>query len=459
MITTSGIFLDPRIFLEEQSKDELIDEILRLRQEKGVLEKELDELKKKLKPSFIKESGYKKKKRWKKLGRPVGHPGCTRPEPDHIDHVVEQTLDCCPGCVHGGLVELPSELERHVQEDIIPAHVEVTEFIRHGYWCPSCKKKHRAPYAEGEIPAGYIGPNAWVQTVLLKYHRGLPFNKIAELFGSLCGLEITEGGLAQALQRVSEWLKVETNVVLAAIRASPLLHMDETGWKINGDRHWLWAAVNKELAYYRIARSRGAKIPKEILPAKYGGTLIVDFYSAYHRLKCRIQRCLVHLEREMRKCLLQDASREYARYHKVLKRIIQDARDLKKMCGKFAPAVYIRKVSLIRKRLLRWACREHENKHLKRLAQRIMKHATELLVFLEDPEVPADNNLAERMIRPHVIIRNRSFQNRSDRGAHVHETLMSLLHTLQLQEKDPIVFFRKAVLHHAQGNPAPVLAL
>ena len=88
---------------------------------------------------------------------------------------------------------------------------------------------------------------------------GLPFNKIAELFQSLAGLAITEGALAQALQRMSEWLDVESDVILAAIRASPLIPMDETGWNVSGIRHWLWAAVNKRLAFYRIARSRGAK--------------------------------------------------------------------------------------------------------------------------------------------------------------------------------------------------------
>jgi hypothetical protein len=276
-----------------------------------------------------------------------------------------------------------------------------------------------------------------VQTILLKYHHGLPFNKIAELFESLAGFRITEGALTQSLQRMSEWLNVESDMILAAIRASPLLHMDETGWNVSGIRHWLWAAVNKRLAFYRIARSRGAKIPREILPERYAGALVVDFYSAYNRLKFRIQRCLVHLDRELRKCFLGDPTGEHVRYYKVLKRIIRDSRDLKKKRRKSAPAVYVQKVSLIRRRLLRWACREYEDKHLKRLAQRIMKHATELLVFLEEPEVPADNNLAERIIRPHAIIRNRSFQNRSDRGAGAHEVMMSLLHTLRLQEKNP----------------------
>ena len=214
MATTSDVILDPRIFLEEQSKDELIDEILRLRQEKEALQKENEELKKKIKPSFIKENGYKKKKRWMKLGRPIGHPGSTRPVPDHIDHVVEQTLDHCPDCGQSGLIELPSELEKHLQEDIVPARVEVTQFNRHGYWCPGCQTKHMAPYAEGEIPQSHLGPNILAQTVLLKYFYGLPYSKIRNVFEGFCSLKVSDGGLAQALQRLGKWLSVERDVVL-----------------------------------------------------------------------------------------------------------------------------------------------------------------------------------------------------------------------------------------------------
>ncbi len=443
----------------EKSREELIETILRQ-------EKEIEELRRKL---GAKEKADDQRKLLKLMrlsqkvenpkppGRKHGHEGVTRVKPRTIDRVVELELTQCPDCHHS--VGESQGVVDHIQEDIIPAHVEVTCFRKHRYWCPGCSKVITAPPAPEEIPNSYVGPNVLVQTVLLKYHHALPFNKIAELFESLAGLTITEGALAQALQRMSEWLKVESNVILAAIRASPLIHMDETGWNVSGVRHWLWAAVNKLLAYYRITRSRGAKVPKEILPEKYGGILVTDFYSAYNKLSGRKQRCLVHLEREMRRCFLRDQSEEYVKYHKILKRIVQDARALKKDRKRFSLKVYFKNVSLIRKRLLRWACREHENKNLRRLAQRFMKHALEMLTFLEEPEVPADNNLAERMIRPHVIIRNRSFQNRSDRGAKAHEVMMSLLHTLRLRDKDPLAFFKKAVLRHSQGNSGPILSL
>ncbi len=61
------------------------------------------------------------------------------------------------------------------------------------------------------------------------------------------------------------------------------------------------------------------------------------------------------------------------------------------------------------------------------------------------------------MIRHHVILRNRSFQNRSQKGAHAHEVLMSLLHSLQLQGQDAVAFFENSYLAHRQGYSAPIL--
>ena len=146
-------FSDPRILLAEESKEELIDEILKLRhekqnweQEKQKLEKQLEELKKQInKPAFIKIPVYKPKKRWKKLGRPVGHPGCTRRKPEVIDHIVEQKLEKCPDCGQETLSWLPTETEEHIQEDIVPARVEATKFIRRVFTGAASARSRRQP--------------------------------------------------------------------------------------------------------------------------------------------------------------------------------------------------------------------------------------------------------------------------------------------------------------------------
>lgn len=458
-MATTPEFQSPRIFLIEQSKDELIDEILRLRKEKEELQKQLEDLKKQIKPAFIKIPVYKKKRHWKKLGRPVGHIGCTRPKPEIIHHTVEQTLDQCPDCGGKSLSPWPSEDEEHIQEDIVPAHVEATKFIRHAYHCSDCHKLQRAPYASGEVPCGYLGPNVLVQTILMKYHHGLPYSKIQMMFKELCGLTVTDSALAQALQRLARFLTVEKHVILDAVRASPWIHGDETGWKIAGTNHWLWDFVNQKLALYKISRSRGKQVPEEILGRDYAGITISDFLSAYDKSGHRRQRCLVHLLREMHDCRQKDGSVEYLLAYRKLKRILKDAQRLDASRGKLAPWVFARRVAKIKDRVLDFACQPFSNANWKRLSKRLLRYSKELLTFLEVPGLPCDNNHAERMIRPNVIFRKISFQNMSRLGADAHEVLMSLLQTLRLQDKNAVDFFKTAYLRHRQGNPSPLLFL
>jgi transposase len=448
-----------QLLLTEKTKEDLIEEILRLRKENEKLRQALESKEKaEAHKKFLKlQRLLAKAKRPQTPGQKAGHPGFTRIKPESVDRIIEQTFTHCPDCHHP--LSAVQEIVDHIQEDIIPAQPQVTCFKKERRYCAHCRKLVTAPYASEEIPHGNLGPNVLIQTVILKYHHGLPFNKIQELFESLCHFKVSEGALAQALQRISEWLQVEQAQILKAIRASPHLHMDETGWKVSGANHWLWAAVNERLAYYQIAQSRGAKVPKKILPKDYGGILITDFYSAYNRLPGRKQKCLVHLLREMRQLRFKDSSEAFLKYHKILRRILRDALSLKERQGTLRVKIYERRIRLLKERLFLWSCREYRNRSLKRLAKRFLKHWIHLLTFLEIPGISFNNNLAERMIRPHVILRNRSFQNRSPEGARAHEVLTSLLHTLQLQGKDPLSFFKRAYLRHRQGHLAPILSL
>jgi transposase len=447
------------VLLIEESKEKLIEEILRLR-------KENEELKKKLgkKNALDEHKQFLKAERLAKRvlhpqtpGQKQGHVGLTRNKPTKIDRVVEQTLKKCPDCDQR--LRLSQETVEHIQEDLIPARVQTTCYKKHRYYCRQCEKLVTAPYAIDEIPNSYLGPNVLIQTVILKYHHGLPFHKIAEVFEGLCGLKVSEGALAQALERMSEWLKVEADEILKAIRKSPHLHMDETGWKISGAKYWLWATANRKLAHYKIAASRGAKVAREIIGKDYAGVIGTDFYAAYNRLPGKKQRCLVHLLRTMREYRARDNTVEFIKHEKTLKRIVWDAIHLGEKREEIKGKVYQRRVRRIKKRLFAWASGDYENKNLIRLTKRFLKHWTQLLTFLEYPDVSYHNNLAERMIRPNVIIRNRSFQNRSEKGAQAHGTHMSLIQTLRLQGRDIFTELKAAYLYHRQGNTSPILYL
>ena len=401
--------------LTEKSKEELIDIILDHVRRLEELERENRELREKVKTEqqkrnekFAKPNTSKKRK--KHPGQKPGHVGMTRAMPDHIDEIIEETLLECPDC-HYPLGESIS-VEEQVQEDIIPAHVRVRKYRRHKYGCACCGKEVFAPYHPEHVPLGYLDANVLIQAAILKYHHCLPYRKIRELFQELAGITVSPGGLSQALARISHWLGVEKAVLLDAIRGSPQLHVDETGWRLDGKKSWVWALVNERLAYYHVDRSRARKVLRGLLGPDFDGTLISDFFSVYLKLPYRMQKCLVHLLREFHDCAKTDRTVEFV-------------------------AAY---------------------KKIKRLSKRFVQSWLDMFRFLKDPSLDWNNNRAERMIRPNVIYRNRSYGNRSDRGAEAHGTIMSLMQTLKLQGKNVTESLRMAFLQHRQGNPVPQLS-
>lgn len=443
--------------LEKLSKKDLIKLIYELYQRLSLLEQENKRLRDQQEPPSkqlrLKFSIFRR--RAKKPGQKAGHEGMTRAKPKRIDRVVEQTLERCPRC--DKRLDPSIEITEHIQEDLIPAQIEVTCFKRHRYYCRGCQEIVSAPAREDEIPHGHLGARVLTQALILRYVHGLPFNKIQEYFQGFTGLKVSQGALAQALERVAKWLNVEAEELLKAIRASPWAHVDETGWKVSGTNHWLWAFVSDRLAYYRIERSRGSKVPKEVLKEDYSGVVVSDFHGAYNRLKSPQQKCWVHLLRELKDCALKEPSVQFYHAHKQLRRIFFDAKRLARLRTQLPALVVLRRQRLLEDRLLTWATTVYPLKVLQRLAGRVLKHHRSLLTFLQVPGLPCENNQAERCIRPHVILRNRFYQSRSSNGAMTHAKLMSLVHTLHLQGRTIGEFLMKAYLKHRQGDLNPLI--
>jgi transposase len=446
--------------LTEKSKEELIRIILekdKLVDELAARVKELEEKVKaeqgKRTARFAKANTGKKRK--KRPGQKLGHVGMTRLVPDHIDEVIEEILHECPECHH--TLGAPIEVEEQIQEDIVPMHVRVRKYRRHVYECEHCQKEIKAPYHPEHVPFGYLGANVLIQAAILKYYHCLPYRKIRELFQDMAGLTISPGGISQALARISKWLGVEKDQLLEAIRGSPQLHVDETGWRLDGKKSWVWVLANKRLAYYHVDRSRARKVLTGLLGAEFDGTLISDFFSVYLNLPFHMQKCLVHLLREFHDCAKTDRTAEFTTAYRKIKRLINDARRLRQKHDQIPSGEYARLRFMLEQRLFDFTTAVYTNKNLLRLSKRFVKSWLEMFRFLKDPTIDWNNNFAERMIRPNVIYRNRSFGNRSDRGAEAHGTIMSLMQTLRLQGKNISENLRLAFLQHRQGNMAPCL--
>ena len=304
----------------------LVKRIDELEQENTFLKKRVEELEGKQKakevPAFVKPE---RKAKSHKLGRPKGHEGVSRPLPDHVDKEISHRLDCCPDCGN----KLGKKLEqrtRHV-EDIIPQqNYNVTKHNIPRHWCSNCKKIVE-PKPKGVIPNFRFGLNLILLVCFQHFGLALTNNKIQLELETYFGIKVSLGEISQIITKTGEMFGPKFEELKQRIRKTTVHHEDETGWRKKGKNHWLWAFISEEIALFKIAKSRGHKVPKRIIGKDYEGTVTSDRHSAYNVLeentKCNQQKCWVHILRNSKK--LAKAHNEGKYIHKKLKTIFAEA--------------------------------------------------------------------------------------------------------------------------------------
>jgi transposase len=375
------------------------------------------------------------KGRRKKPGRKKGHPGARRPAPPHIDIRQEHRLECCPDC-DGPLA--PSKQSRtRIVEDLEQARATITEHQIHSSYCPRCKKRVE-PKVTQALPRATVGNRALALSSWLHYGLGNSLSQVTSVFDSLFHFPVSGSGLVQMWGRLADALNPWYEQLAAEASGSAVLHADETGWRVNGKTHWLWCFTNPTLTCYLIDPSRGSKVVTEFLGECFEGMLISDFFAAYNVVAHeQRQVCLAHLLREIKKVSARDQSPAWRAFAKKLKRLLRDALRLAAHPDRSALKFLMLRYRL-QCRITKMCNAEHEHPDCRRLTKRLIRHRDSLLEFLYNPDVPPDNNRAEREIRPAVIARKNSFHNMSDRGARTQSILMSVYRTLKLRGYDPL---------------------
>jgi len=386
-------------------------------------------------PSFVKPNVPVRRR--KKPGRPDGHEAALRPVPAKIDHHQDVPLRkdrqgkaICPHC-RCRLNQLRKH--RRIVEDLIPSAVEVTCYHTQSGHCPHCRKRieSRAPEQPpaANVPHGQLGINALATAAILRVRMRLPFRQIAQLLQDLPGLGVSPGGIVKQVQRLARWLEGKYQDLLRQMRASDQVHVDETGWQIDGKNFWLWAFTDPTFTLYHVDASRGGKVPLKMLGKSYDGTVVADFYSAYNRLHADKQRCLVHLMREVRELEEKDPTFADCPLSRKLMRWCKEALRLKKRWQELPDNVYEMKASRLEDRLDELTRGTWENAHAARLCKRLTRHREELTRFLWEEKLEGTNNAAERALRPAVVMRKITGGSRSEAGAAAWAKLASLIRT------------------------------
>ena len=404
-------------------------------------------------PVYTKPAAPKRKG---KPGAKPGHPGSRRPPPKRIDEHKEHRLNRCPCC--GGELQRSSRMRTRTIEDILEdLRTVVTEHTIHRDYCPACKK-HVEPAVPDALPNANIGHRTVALSAWLHYGVGVSISQVQELLGGQFQTHLSAGGLVAAWQRLATVFEPWYVQIAEQAKASAHLHADETGWRMNGYTWWLWCFANRLSCYYLIDPSRGSPALEKFFAEAFDGVLITDFWPAYNAFATERQCCLVHLLRELEKVDEDNTSAEWQAFAKKLRRLLRDGIRLRKRPD-FSPETCASRIVRIGRRLRTLTDAAYADADAGRLAKRLRKHIDELFTFLDHPDVTFDNNLAERMIRPAVILRKISQSNRSEKGAAVQAVLMSVYRTLKLRGHDPLATIVSALRDYLTNGRLPPLPI
>jgi hypothetical protein len=442
----------------EQAKARLKRQVEELEEQKRRLQMELAEYRAKFykaKSATAKEEPAPRRLP-RKRGAPKGHPGWSRPVPRHADKHVDVTLDQCPEC-GGRHLERCQRYEDHYQEDILLPPVEVTRFRKYFYYCRDCGEVVHG-VGEGELPGSYIGPVAKSLSSFLHFQMKVPYRKLRVLFREIFHLSFTPGAAPGFDGQIRRRGAPLYQAMRQRLRAEPLAHVDETGWRKEGVNYWLWAVAVARMVVYHIDRHRGSQVVTELLGKRFGGVLISDFLAAYNRIRARKQRCLVHLLRLLKKWELYFADdRKRRPYFTQLKGVVKSILALSAQWAVRQPRNFIvRRADLIARlrRLLRASlAHPRADKFITKLSAKWRQ----LITCLEVPGVCGHNNFIERLLRDNVILRKITFGSRSDKGVENHQVLMSIIQTARLQNLNPLAILLQ-LLTHPETVAATILA-
>jgi transposase len=404
-------------------------------------------------PPYAKpKAGPRKKKR----GARDGHPGSARPRPTRIDRRETHQLPACPHC--GGRLQRTGQTRTRVIEDIPDdLRAEAVEHAIHRDWCPGCRTQVE-PKVPDALPQCTLGNRTLALAAWLHYGLGVTGSQIVEVFNGHLQLKLTPGGLLQMWHRLADVLTPWYEQIRRCCLDAGVLHADETGWRVEGKTWWLWCFCSADATCYQLDRSRGHPALDRFFAAEFDGVLVTDFWAAYDAVGHLQQKCWPHLLRELKEVDEgSEAGGDWPEFRKRLRRVYGDAIRLAAARAQTPADAYGRRHAKLHARLLDLALAGWTNPHARRLAGRLAKYGEDLLTFVEFPDVPADNNRAEREIRPAVLMRKASYGNQSERGADTRAVLMSVFRTLKRRGHDPLQVITAALRTYAATGQLPHL--
>jgi transposase len=387
----------------------------------------------------------------KKSGGQPGHAGHRLEPVVKPDQVVDHHLTHCP-CGTDLSRQPLAEIVPHQVFDLPDIRLEVTEHRCERKVCPDCQRVSTAQPPAGASQPTQYGPRMAGWAVYLTIGHFVPVARTCELLRTLTGTRPSQGWVLACQKRLSRNLDGFIGRTTDLLRAAASVCCDETGLRFGGERRWLHVCCTALLTLLLVSRHRGTEGTRALGILGSVRVAIHDNYPSYFTFDCAHGLCNAHHQRE----LIYVWEELGQRWAKRMIRVLLDGKRLKERYHPRGKPIPDRMITNLRRRY-RLAVRHglainppppprrpKQRGRLKRskarnLLERLRDREEAALLFLTDPDVPWENNQAERDIRMAKVQQKVSGGFRTEAGAQIFARCRSYLDTMRKQEQDLLV--------------------
>ncbi len=218
-----------------------------------------------------------------------------------VTEIRQHASERCPTCNYKLSGQSIARRRQVIDLPEIPA-LQVVEHQVIKRRCPKCQTWHtpKLDLSSEVLGQGRIGHRAASLVCWLRATLRLPVKQVQMLLGQLYRLTLSAGEIVGLSHAVAQAGQPTVAAIKTAVLAHPHVHMDETGWREDGDNGYVWVMCTPDgLRSFVFDFSRAGAVAETLLDG-FGGTLVTDFYGGLQRRCGRHQRCWVHLLRDLR---------------------------------------------------------------------------------------------------------------------------------------------------------------
>lgn len=401
-----------------------------------------------------------KKPTGRRPGGQLGHAGKTREllPADRVDEVVEHRPAAC-GCCGMELNESAAGqvVGRHQVAELPPAAVVVSEHRSLACRCGRCGHVTRGTIP-ADVAASCTGPRLSAAVALLGASLKGSKRAAAEMVAEVLGCPMALGSVCAREKELSRSLEAPYRRLVRAAAGSKVKYVDQTGWKLKGKGRWLFVAAGADQTVFRVEKARTRPGLRALLGGgALRGIFCTDRAGIYDVLSLSKRGlCWAHLKRDFVAAIERGGAGEAAAVE-----ALAVCREMFELWHRFkdkgvTPSGLRRGVGPLRLRM-RAALEEGAacgQKKTAGLCRSLLKREPALWKFASTPGLEPTNNLAERMLRPAVIWRKKSFGSSSETGCRYVERVLSVISTLRQRGHPTLAYLADAIAAHRKGQEA-----